>query len=327
MKKNVLVILIAILAIAGYLIYSHFSTNTLKLAQTIEEPCLTIDLPKAFEEGTEDNTYINEDKMMFVEFKYYPNEFKLDAETMLKVAIYNEFQDGDVLSTQEVEINGEDAWQAEYRTLTTGYDGIHYYYSGVMTAFMLENEVVFVDAYQAMTESEGIDKIIAQSDMQLLKDITATVKLTDTTYSEYPAEAMSVAMDKLTLHLTDSWAVPEEDDTGWYDFGYYTFYYLGGAPMAVEAYEYTDDYAYTEDDLQNAGSDYTFVGNQPIGDENGYVYSYNGTTGSDRTPYYYGVLVVSEHYWVDLFYFMYDDDHEISQDTIEAMADILARIE
>jgi len=326
MKKNVLVIVLAILAIGGYLIYSHFSTNTLKLAQTIEEPCLTIELPKAFEEGDEDNTYINEDKMMFVEFKYYPNEFKLDTETMLKVAIYNEFQEDDVLSIEAVEINGEDAWQAEYRTLTTGIDGIHYYYSGIMTAFMLENEVVFVDVYQAMTESEGIDKTIAQSDLQLLKDIAATVEITDDTYSEYPAEAMSVAMDKLTLHLTDSWTVPEQDDTGWYDFGYYTFYYLGEAPMGVEAYEYTDDYAYTEEDLQNAGSDYTFIGNQPIGGENGYVYAYSLTSGGEA-PYYYGVLVASEHYWVDIYYFMYDDSHEMSQDTIEAIADILARIE
>ena len=142
MKKNLILIILAVLSIGGYLFYSYLTTDTMKVTNTIEEPCFTIELPKAFYKDDDANgSYLNDDKMMFIESDYYSNELGLDGESMLYNLLYSEFFEDDIISMDQVNINDEEVWQAEYRTLTTGLDGIHYYYSGLLTVFELEEEV------------------------------------------------------------------------------------------------------------------------------------------------------------------------------------------
>ena len=127
MKKNLIFIIVAIAAIGGYLFYSHMTSSTMKVTAAVEEPSFTMELPKAFYKDDETGSYINDNKKMFVEFDYYPNYLGLDSEAMLYSALYYEFYEDDIVSVEEVTIDGEDVWQAEYRTLTTGLDGIHSY--------------------------------------------------------------------------------------------------------------------------------------------------------------------------------------------------------
>mgnify|MGYP002398127329 CR=1 FL=1 len=227
MKKNLVFIILAVLAIGGYLYYSHLTTSTMKMTETVEEPGFTIEMPKAFYQGDETDSYINDDKLMFVEFNYYTNELNLDSEAMIYSAIYFEFYEDDILSVESVNIDGQDVWQTEYKILTTGMDGIHYYYSGIITAFILEDEAVIVDAYQAMDESEGINSEIRPEDLQLLKDITATIRITDASETSLETYKQKYECDALTLMLSNSWIETNADENGYYDFGYYASYYMG----------------------------------------------------------------------------------------------------
>ena len=326
MKKNLIFILLAIAAIGGYLTYSYFSSSTMKMAKTIEEPSLSIEVPKAFTSNYEAGSYVNEDNMMFVEFNYYPNYLGMTPEAMLYSTIYMEFYSDAILSVEQVTIDGEDVWQAEYRTLTTGIDGIHYYYSGLLTAFELDKEIVIVDVYQAMNEAEGIDSVISEKEMQLLKDITATVKITDAGYENVTSTAKKFECDSLNLALWDDWHETTEDENGYYDFGYFASYTLQNTSVALELYEYNEENKNTEDDLVSAPDNYEFLGNIDLGGETAYLYAYDAYSSDDVAPYYYGIIAISEHYWVDFYFVSYFDEYEMPDDTKDAIVNLLSSV-
>ncbi len=327
MKKNLIFIIVAIAAIGGYLFYSHMTSSTMKVTAAVEEPSFTMELPKAFYKDDETGSYINDNKKMFVEFDYYPNYLGLDSEAMLYSALYYEFYEDDIVSVEEVTIDGEDVWQAEYRTLTTGLDGIHYYYSGLLTAFELDNEIVVVDAYQAMNEEDGIDSKISDDDLQLLKDITATLKITDAGYQNVDTYTQRIECDALTLVLTDEWIETSEGENGYYDYGYYGSFTVDNTAISMEVYEYNEENKYTEEELQSAPDYYEFLGTTEISGETAYLYGYNAYTFDGYEPFFYGVVAASQHYWVDFYFTSYADDYVLQSQAKDAIIKLVESID
>ena len=320
MKKNLILFVLAVLVIGGYLIYSGLGTNI------VEKPSLTIELPKKFHEDSE-NIYIFDDKMMFVEFDYYPNELDFDAETMLYTVLYNEFYEDDIFSVDETTINGEDVWQAEYRTLTTGNDGIHYYYSGIMTAFTLDNEILIVDAYNAMEESVGINSTISDADLQMLEDIVNSVVITDKSYKNVETNEERMELNDLTLVLSNNWEETVEGENGEYDFGYYASYLFANLPIRVDMDEYNDENRNDIESLSAAPEGYTALGTKTINGEEAYLYSYDAYSSDGLEPYYYGVVAVSEHYYIDVYFRIYEVNYKLTDDIVDAFLELISNVE
>ena len=61
----------------------------------------------------------------------------------------------------------------------------------------------------------------SDDDLQLLKDITATLKITDAGYQNVDTYTQRIECDALTLVLTDEWIETSEGENGYYDYGYY----------------------------------------------------------------------------------------------------------
>jgi len=329
MKKNTILVILGVAALIGYLVYSSFS-STMQVTNTIEENSFSVEIPKSFEPDSEyPNTYISDDNSMFIEYYYYADEFNLGAEAMLHIVTANQFLPDDIVSIDKVDINGNDAYQAQYRTLTTGTDGIHYYFSGLMTAFEMNDEFFVFDAYQSMEESVGINTTISDDDLELLSDITNTITITNASFSNTDTSVKSQNLDKLTLNLSTNWDDATQDENGFYDFGYYASFRFNGLPLEIYVYEYNDEnIADLEVVKSNMDLDeYNYLGEVTVGGEVGYAYSYNAYSSDGEAPYVYGVFTITEHYTADLYFYSQLDDYRMSNEIVESFKEMLGSIE
>ena len=328
MKRGTIIFIVLVLALGGYALYTYIGANTMNAAREIEDNSFTIQLPRAFEED-EYGLYINESNEMFVEWYFYGNNTNTDLEGIARIIETSAFDQGDFVSSEEVRINGEKAWQSEYRTLSTGNDNIHYYYEGVMTIFKLENEFLVVDAYKWMEESVGINSSISEDDMQLLYDITDSINITDDDYGNLETESQTVYADKLALELTDEWEI-SDDEWGYYDYGYFVSYQFSGLRMWVDITEYNDENVSDLESIKEYadGTDvYTWIGDYTLKGEPAHVYAYNAYTSDGDIPYIYGVVAVSEHYMIDMYFYSYTDDYALSDDAVEGITGIITSAE
>ena len=326
MKKNTILFVLAILLIGGYLLYSNLTANSLTAADTVETDSFTIDMPKAYYE--EDGYYFNNKSDTIIEWYFFGNEFELDAEGMMYMVEYIGFSKDDFISVEEVEIDGIKSYQAEYRMFTTDDAGNEEYCDeGIVTVIPLENEFLVLDAYKWTDAALSEDKNITDSEMQLLKDIAATIKITDDDYDNIGASPKTMTFDKLSLDLTDTWVLDETHEAGVYDFGYYASYEFSSLAVWVDVTEYTvgEDASYAAngalEDYQ-----YTYMGEGTIGGEMAYLYAYDAYT-TDGDIYLYGVYALSEHYFVDMYFYGYEDSYELSEEAQQKIVELILTAE
>lgn len=320
MKKTIVIIAILAMLLAGgcdLLEPSAFETES-----------YSVELPAGFGEESEGN-YLKESNSMFVDTRYYLNEANMDIDAMGRIIVLYEFYAEDIIEINEVEIDGHDALQVQYKTLATGLDDIHYYYLGVVNLIKLDTVVLVVDGYVAMTESEGIDATISSSDLETLVGIADTIKITDAGYDDHYATPEKIDADGRTLNLSDNWVENVEGDNGFYDFGYFSLFASVDTYMYYEFDIYNDENAnnldYIAQDAQ-AYDEYTYYDTKSIDSETADIYKYEGLDMEDGT-YAYGVLAVSEHYWVDLYFYIYDDDFKFSDETVDNIIEYMINIQ
>lgn len=320
--------IIVVIAILAMLLTSGCGLLELGEPTTFEKDSYTIDLPAGFYDDGE-GAYIKDSTSMLVESRYYLNELDMDIDAFSRAILYTEYYVDDIIEIEEVEIDGHDAIQAQYKTLSTGRDDIHYYYFGIMTMIKLDTVVLVVDSYVAKEEPEGINSDMSDSDKETLLEIASTIKITDEGYDDHYASPEKIDAGGYTLNLSDNWMEATEGENGFYDFGYYSLFASLETYMYYEFDVYNDENAndleYIAEDAKSY-DEYTYVGRDSIVGETADLYKYDAFDAGDGA-YIYGVIAASEHYWVELYFYTYDDDFTLSDETVENVLDYILNIQ
>jgi len=180
-----------------------------------------------------------------------------------------------------------------------------------------------------MDADEGMDAELSDEDRQSLEDIAATIKIADSDYSESTLSSEKIAADVNTLNLSDNWFEANDGENGWYDFGYYALYENNDLYMYYEFDAYNDANVNDLDGVaENAQTlaEYSFKGTATIAGEPADVYAYEALEDG-AGGYMYGIVSVSEHYWVDVYFYSYNDDYEFSDETVDNIIEYATNVE
>lgn len=318
MKKTILIVILAmIMALSGCI----FGPTT------HDAGSYTIDLPMGFSEDSE-GAYISTSPEMYVDTFYFANELGMDIELMSDLIVYTEFMDEDIIDTDLVEINGVEAVQIEYKTLTESKEGDEYYYFGILTFLALDEEILVVDIYVAMDIVSGAYADLSDSDRETIKELANTIKITDSDYEGDPVSSEKFEAAANTLNLSDNWFEAVDGENGMYEFGYYALYENYDLYLYYQFESYDDnnanDLGFVAENAQSMRG-YSYAGNTTIAGEAADIYKYEAL--EDEDAYIYGVTVISEHYYADVFGYTYNDDYEFSQDTIDNIVEYATDID
>ncbi|MEX1378246.1 MAG: hypothetical protein AB1Z23_12350 [Eubacteriales bacterium] len=324
MKKIILLLMIL------SMLFSATACSMLEeiLASTavVDTGSFSIEIPSTYMElEDQDNAYYIDSKDMYIAYHYYPKEFSFDSETMMNILATYLFLAEDIVKTDKMVIDGVDVYQVQYRTLSTGLDNIHYYYSGLFSIFELDNEFLTVDTYKYMEESVGINTYISDDDLQLLHDMTNSVKITGDSGMVYTKEEMYSNM--LKVELSDQWA-EVGDQNGVQEWGYGVEFGFGGYDFYIDVLESSDEYANDMTTLLDTYSEYpeySYYGDITIADEAGYAFIYEFDSGDGS--YVYGVFGETEHYYVDVYFYTVLEDYEMPDEVAKAIFDFINSVQ
>ena len=325
MKRVILLLMILAMALSASA--CSILNDLMATTEEVDAGNFSIVIPSTYlEVEDQDNAYYIDNKDMYLEYYYYPREFDMDGSTMLNILVANQFFADDIVDEQKTEIDGVDVYQVQYRTLTTGVDDIHYYYSGLYSVFELDNEFFILDVYQYMTESVGINTFITDDDLKLLHDMTNTVKI-----KGYSGEASSTKEDKyidaLTIQLSNNWSEVGEDN-GYQDWGYFVEHGFYDLAFYVDVFEYSDENVTDMETLLDMYAEYPqyeYYGDVTVAGEAGYAFKYEYE--SDDGSFVYGMCAETEHYFIDIYFYTVMDSYEMPKDVADAFFDCINAIQ
>lgn len=324
MKKRTLIMIGCIILVLAAMVYGYIGNRTLLLPDTVEENGFQIQMPGNFvqQEDFEFTSYLNDSTSMFIDIHYYDNEFGLTLKEQAQITNIYELGVDDILKSELVEINGVNAWQTQYRTLQKGNDDVHYYYNGLFTVFLVEDEYLLIDSYKCMTEADGIKNSITDSDLNLLKDIIDTVVIGKLSTNISTNETQNVQIEQLLDEINANWVNVTDEQYRTDEYGSYESYEYLHLPICLDYTVYTEENITDIDSLKEnmqelVDSDiYAYLGIVDVLGEEGLLYSYNNYETSSGY-YSSGAFAVSEHYYIDAYISYYEDSYDISDVTMD----------
>lgn len=325
--KNTLIIIIAIMIFAAVItLVFYFGSDSMLFTSEIEKPSFTIELPKSFYEDS-NGDFIGSNNGMYVTFDYYDNEIMLNTEGMVLLYESSYYDEGEIYTREKVIINGVEVWQMQYNMICQASDDTENYYAGVFTIFPVGNEFLVVDAYEWLGETNSDYSSISNRKMKLIKKITSTVQITNTEYNNTKDEALWINADKLKLKITSNWYLDEDDEYGFFDYGYFVSYRYDNFRMWIDIYEYNEQNVNDLHEIlesKTKDSTYTSMGEGFLAGERALLYSYNAY---GESPYEYGAIAISKHFIVDMYFYSYNNEYTLPYDTARNMLNYIMKTE
>lgn len=325
-KAHYIILAVILLSVFGIML---FGSKSMRITTEIEKPSFIIRMPRAFYED-EYGDFISSNNDMYITFSYYDNEIVLNTEGIALLYEAAFYEEGEVYSSQEIIINGVEAWQMEYSMMCSAVDETQNYYEGIFTIFPINNEFLIVDAYERIGDKNSDYSPITNKNMQILKDITSTIQLTNTTVDNTADESKELYASKLKLKLTSNWNLDENDDYGYFDYGYFVSYRFGKFRMWVDIYEYNEENINDMHEVlesRTKNSTYTSMGESFLAGERALLYSYNAYSVDGESPYDYGAIAISEHYVIDMYFYSYSNEYTLTYDTARNILNDILEVE
>ena len=327
--RSKITVILSFLVIAAIFLVVYLNQYTLVINDVIEDEVISMKVPAAFSVN-DDGTYVNKGTDMYLDWFFMDKNLGLTLDEMSIASKAFYFPKDDVISTLPLTIDGKEARQVQYKTLQTGKDNIHYYYSGLMTICELDNEFLLINIYYAVNESVGLENDIKDSQLNLIKVILGTVKISEQQNSSVSEQSQEIeyTLDKIKIALTDKWNnTIEGGEYGENNYCKFAYFQSKNLPMWIDFYVYKEEYKNDMSNMNDLSYNdlYDFIKEGTLWNEDCMIFEFNDYNQQNGI-YYSGVTAISEHYVINMYLYTYDMSYRISEATKDYMTNYIIDI-